>query len=749
MAGRTASAPSASSAQMPRALRVYVLACLALAFAYLLLHAREPLRLNVGDPEADAAVLTAIARASPHGAGAASVTQPGDPGGPGDPGAVHDPGPLPLGAERARAPAFAERLYGAIGTHLGVTGLGTLRLLALALSALAMWLLYQYARRMWSDPVALLATALFATSLLWMTHADGLHHAPITQASGFLALWGVVRAIETRQRRHHAAALLGSCVCYLSSHDYWLFLPAAALFTVHVQLGNPLARGHRRFLLAVAAGCVAGLVTKALFGIGAAGWEAHVLELPGRATIDQKTLSALPTLVRRYSLVLTPMCWVTLGHTAWRALRAPSPRAVLADGVTWLAVVTAIPMYLLARPAAVQMLGAELVLPFYAIGSALLIGRLLGGVPVGRGLAIAWVCLAPAWSFGVLLGQPRAVLDRADVAQANAYLAAHDGNDFVITNLLSEGPIQAAFARHSWAALDDDRPTEAHAKEPQNLSYAQVRMLELFEAAGTDQVHAVIFTTPDSRVVDHVLWSLVAGRQLWSVTGWPHLNRAKANRLIRAYDKDVLKDLAALDAKQVLHLRNFDIYRIERAAVRKAMGQAIPFARTLDFGSVGAYPHKLLGWAPPSVDKDTGLASTRLAGYPACLEPAPQPRAGAPGTNPCKTWPTRRGLRVLDDGHADRAQLMIRVERACDLRLTVALAQPALLRVSLEDFTSSPCALADHASFVIPARAVHEGLNVLTFEQRFGPRDSHADLASLTIDPICASAEPPPTDATP
>src|SRR4030095_12804912 len=137
---------------MPRALRFFLFGCIALSFAYLLWHAREPLRLNVGDPWSDANVLTSINYVKSDGFLATSFTD------------ILDVGPLnPDSYRYTHYPPLSEIFYGAVGKYLGVSDIGTFRLFALGFSALAMWLLFCYARRLYNDRVALIATALFAT----------------------------------------------------------------------------------------------------------------------------------------------------------------------------------------------------------------------------------------------------------------------------------------------------------------------------------------------------------------------------------------------------------------------------------------------------------------------------------------------------------------------------------------------------------------------------------------------------------
>jgi hypothetical protein len=110
---------------------------------------------------------------------------------------------------------------------------------------------------------------------------------------------------------------------------------------------------------------------------------------------------------------------------------------------------------------------------------------------------------------------------------------------------------------------------------------------------------------------------------------------------------------------------------------------------------------------------------------------------------------------------------MIRVERACDLRLTLELASPwrvpgiavvaelieqlsggsvhrgpaSLLGISVNDFTDWTCEPSNRVTFLIPQRSVRAGINVVTFEKkRIGPMDARADVMSLAIEPICVAA---------
>ena len=707
---------------MSRFLRVFLLGCIAVTFAYLLLHSREPLRLNIGDPWSDANVLSSINYVKEYGFLATSFTD------------ILDVGPLTADSYRyIHYPPLSEIIYGAVGRYLGASDIATFRLFGLGFSALAMWLLFGYVRRMWNDTIALIATALFMTSMFWMQYADSMHQAPVMQASGFLALWGLVRAIETRLRRHYAAAVIGSFACYLTSYDYWVFLPAAVLFTVWIKLGNPFARGRFHFVALCAAGCILGIVAKCLAVIGAVGWTEFLADLHlqflerATSTHDRKfTSGGIPTIVRRITLVFTPLAWITAGYHAWKALRAPTVTAALKDTAIWMLLAALAFLYLFAQLAASQMLASQVLLPFYAIGSALVIERWLGGSQLLRKVAIGWLVVAPLWSFYFMFTHPRSWLDRDDVAKVNAYMAQHDRNDFMMSNVLSDGHVQASFQRHYWAALD--------AKDPSDAPRQILRVLDL---TGTDYVHAAIFTTPDSRFIDKSLWPLAMPRRLWSVTGWPHLVRRKSNAIIREYDRAVVKNLEAVEATKVQKLGNFDLYRIDRATVMEVASRQVPVVGTIDFGSLSADRHKLLGWGAAWLTENEEIGVSSIEGYWVCSLASAARSAAEPGRNACKTVLTKLGLEMRSEVQVPRAQLMIRVERACDQRLTFTFSAPTLIAISTNGFAATQPVPAKQASFVVPRQFVKAGVNVLTLEDRLAMGGPSAHLATLAIDPVC------------
>jgi hypothetical protein len=309
---------------------------------------------------------------------------------------------------------------------------------------------------------------------------------------------------------------------------------------------------------------------------------------------------------------------------------------------------------------------------------------------------------------------PRSVLARDDVAKTQAYLAANDHNDFVMTNLQSAGHIQALFARHAWSSPDRaDKPADA-----------ALGMMAVFEITGTDSLHELIFSDPDSRFIDKSLWGLAVPRRLWSVTGWPHLVRTKTNAVITDYDHRVLANLEAVGAKNVLQLGNYAVYRVDRATVARVLGDAVPATNQIDLGSLTAQPHLLFGWSGPHVLADEHLAVDSIIGFQRC------------GQAHCKTLMTKYGLATKDLTTVSAAQLMLRVDRACDLQLTFRFATPSYVRFSINGFVQTK--LPDRtATFTVPAKNLVHGVDVIELENLLPPRS--VDLAGVDIAPACGA----------
>ena len=668
---------------MPSRLRSLLLVWIAACQVFLFAHSQEPLRLDIGDPWSDANVLCSINYVKQYGFLTTSFTD------------VLDVGPLTKDSYHyTHYPPLAEITYGAIGKYLGVGSIGVYRLFALLFSALAMWFLYLYARRMWSDTVALIAVALWQGSLMWLLYADSIHQAPIFQLATWGGLCALERAIATRMKRFYVGAALGAFACFLTSYDGWLFFPGAVLFTVYIKSGSPFRRGNRHYVAICAAGCIAALAAKAAFVTGAVGWHEFVADLHFQflersgSTFDRYLGSPWPTLVRRFTQVFSPFIWVTIAYHAVRAVRAPSLGDALRDGAVWMLAAGLLFLQIFSELAATQLLPTQVMLPFYAIGTALLLERLFARSQRWRVIAGAALVMMLVWGAVFFVRIRRAVMVPADVAKVNEYLAAHDHNDFVLNNLMASGQIQYAFQKHDLGLYSgpDDTPDAEYV--------AQVSMYDLFQKLNVDTMTAIVFKDPYAFFLDKSLWPLVASRKLWSVMGSPYMWTAKSIGLIEPYIERVRFGLRAVDAERVLETPSMDVYRIDRTSVLERLEAAVPYKASLDVTGASSTPNRLLGWASFVFGTD---------------------RCPFPPGKPCRTVLTKRGIVLPEVVHDHRAELMLRVPGSCDLHLRVHLRAPAPLAIGLGEFKSR-LLIGDVIDVTIPQAFVKSGVNILAFD---------------------------------
>lgn len=612
---------------MSRSLRGLLLGTIAIAFAYLVVHAREPLRLDLGDPQGDAN-LTGV-------------------------------------------PAL---FYGGVGRLLGTTAVGAFRPFALAWSGLALALLFAYVRALYSSRVAMIATALFSTSLWWMMYADSLSAAPIMTAMVFLALWGLARALATGSALYCMSGALGTFGAFVTSTDCYVLMLVAIAVTTYLKS----ERGRRWPAAICTAACVFGIVTK-------------VTLLGGYPVFAEQSVSEalIPTLTRRLTLVFTPLVWVAIVIHALQAIRSPSLGAALRNTAAWLLAPALVFVAVMPSFAAERVLASHVFLPFYAIGSALLIDRWLDRSSGARRFGLGWLVLAPLWCFGVMVTQPRSFLSPDDVARTNAYLASNDHNAFVLSNLLSDDVIRATFHR-------DAKP----APDKADTSGASREMLRVFATTDVESIYAFIFKGRDSRFIDTALFQLAAPRKKWSVTGFPHLHRAKAGSLIADYDRRVAKNLDAVRATKVLQLHDFALYRIDRSGLYAQLAERLAASDHIDFAQVEASQHLVVGWEKPHL-----------------LEAEQQ------------------AVATVENAHAE---LAIRIDRPCDAHVIVGFARPSYARVTIAR-SSALVAGGRTIMLSIPASELSAGLHVIRIDALLPREVSPVHVTSVDVASSCGS----------
>ncbi len=188
---------------------------------------------------------------------------------------------------------------------------------------------------------------------------------------------------------------------------------------------------------------------------------------------------------------------------------------------------------------------------------------------------------------------------------------------------------------------------------------------------------------------------------MWSITGWPHLFRKKTNAAVAAYDRRIMANLEALGAQQALRLGNYSIYRIDRATVQKLLESGVRTTR-LDFGNLASQKYVGLGWGGPTLST-TGEPMTPITGYTRC----PIER--------CATKLTKYGIVVKHETFVNLGELMLRVDRVCDHRLTFAFTTPSFVRVSINGFSGSMLG-GKSGTVTVPASSLRAGVNVLEVE---------------------------------
>ncbi len=712
---------------LPRAVRWWALAIIVAFHLFLLGTSQDPLRLNVGDPWSEANVLSSLPYVKEYGFGATSFTD------------ILDVGPLTFESYRyTHYPPLSEIMYGALHAYAGVDSLGTMRLFAIGFSALAMWLLFSYVRRLFDDGVALIATMLWSCNLLWMMYADMIHQAPVMQATGFLALWGLVRALDDGKLRHWAAAWFGCCACFLTSYDYLVFLPTAVMMTVYLRRGNPFRPVNWKPWLWCASGCLAGILFKFGFVIGAVGWQEFLDDLHfqflerSTTTFEQHTNAVFPTLTRRATMVFSPLFWGLLGYLIVRIARAGTRKRIITEGL-WLAFPALAFLAAFSQLAASQMLALQVALPFYAICSAIVLARLVHEQPLRRYLAIAILIVAPLWSGFWLMRQERSYLDEPAMAKVRAYLDEHDkGRDWIMCNLLADGPIQAYVGRHYWPAFSSEYYPQYHAAA-----------IDLMNKFGRDDIYVLLFTDPRTRMIDKSLWPIAMPRRQWSLTGSHLFWQKKGERMIRDYDQKILDNLREVNAETIMSFPQVTLYRITREAVMRATHAMVPEQQFIDFGSYTSERYMLAGWLGHYWDKQRMFASSSASGQAYCPWPTPL-WWGFPF---CRTVLTKTGLVPRGQEMLGRADLVMRASRGCDGELIVHMLNSTLVELSVNDTMLATDGVGTTTVIGrVPRSTLVDGVNVISIHHKIAHspveakvRKAPPDVTSVELKQACHS----------
>jgi hypothetical protein len=603
----------------PRAERAALVVALA-SIVWLLWGAPEPLRLNWGDPWSDANVLTTLEYSAKYGFWKTSFTD------------VLDIGPLTAESYRyTHYPPLTEIFYGLVRKVVGKADIGVYRLFAIAFSGAALIALYRYVARMFGALAAAYAVVLLATNALFLQYADSMHQAPVLGFTTFAALAFAARFVDEARRKDLALTAAFTFCAFLTAYDFYFFLPIAGIGTAWLRGKRLFEKTTLQVAGAIAIGGALAIVLKSLFIIGALGWhdfkQDFVFQFLERATakysVDYK-LGLAKVVGARVFLYMTPLFFLLLlAHLAraWRDLKDPEQRGQsVAAPLVFLAAGVPFPL-VFSQLTATQVLPMQCIVPYYAIGFGVLLARLHESAVSWRSrgaVAAGAICtLVVGWQVLHVGTFEKSFLREEDRKAVVAYLQEHDQNDFVLTNLLADGPIQYYFDRH------------LHPIDPRWDTGTYRKILGRVRA---DRVHVVFFDDPNTRYGDKSLFPIMVEPALlaekperWWLIGAPSLQRKTALDAIARCDRLVRTSLEAV-ATRKLQAGDITVYQIgwdEIFGLMRTSGwlkvptEGIDFSKDFSddykvYGIRGKEPGKGYAWSIPRRRDRTVLTKTGL-----------------------------------------------------------------------------------------------------------------------------------------
>lgn len=611
---------------------------------YWIARAFEPLRLDWGDPWSDANVLTTLNYSYRDGFLRTSFTD------------VLDVGPLTAESYRyTHYPPLAEIFYGAVHKVVGDADIGAYRLFAIGFSALALFALFRFARRVWSARIAALAVLFWCASFFWHMYADSMHQAPIMQAAGLGALSAVAAYLDDAPRKGRLLLLAAALTyaTYLVSYDYIFFLPLSVAF-LGMRKGHwPLQRPMRPLLLALGGGALLAVATKAAFVSGALGWHEFVKDVAfqflERATVrysEDYRSGFAQILLLRTNAIFSPAFMPGLLVLVARFAVLRRKGAILGrdwQNPIWL-LFAALPLFAVFSQLAVsQVLASQVLMPVFAVGLGYLVDLALQrearwGPAFGVVLALAVV-----GHQGFQLARfPWSYLPRADARSVRDFLKQQKKGDFVLSNIANVGVVQYYFETHLVPPAEMPDPEGA-------APYYQ----DLFQKSGVERIYHVHFTDPRSRFIDKCIWPLFAYKSGWSALGDPFGHRDEVLETIEASDARVLRALERVHAKKVFSAPGMDVYEIDRAHLDPIGEPPAETTRRIDFGLPSFRLFKIDGfYAPQTTERGAPFAFGN--GHEDCI-PAER----------CRTVLTKTGLEFRGTKTSPEGRFRARLPAKC------------------------------------------------------------------------------------
>lgn len=555
------------------------------ALGCLVARAFEPLRLNWGDPWSDSNVLTALNYSYEYGFLKTSFTD------------VLDVGPLTDESYRyTHYPPLAEIFYGCVHKVVGHVPIGVYRLFGIAVSGLGLSFVFRYVRELVDELTAGFTVLFWCTSVFWHMYADSIHQAPFVQAGGFAALYFFARYGREGGVANLRKAALGVFVAFGCSYDYFIFLPLALAVTALRFGKRPWARDMRAAVAWLAGGAIAAFTLKSIFVIGAIGLHEFkqdlVFQFFERATTkysEDYREGLFIIFGWRMASMFTPLFLPLVGcYAVAFALRRSSEGVWKLD---WrnpvLPFLAGVPFFFVfSQLAASQLLATQVLLPAYALSFGTLGATLWRRRGAMRALAAVGATAIVLYQGHSLFSFRRSFLPDADARAVRGYLEEHDKADFVISNIMADGHVQAYFGRHFFPVGDSNY-----------ASSCRDFYRWIFSRTSVETYHVVFFTEPESRFIDKSLWPLMANDGRWRTIGDPFHNQAQAYGSIWAYDDRALACLEAGEAKREVQFGQMVVYSLHRKVL--VPPEQLPTKPTLrvDYGEPASDPYKIRGFS--------------------------------------------------------------------------------------------------------------------------------------------------------
>lgn len=421
------------------------------SFGTLLLTAAQPLRLNWGDPWSDLDILNAGRFFARHGFVATRFTP------------IIDVEPLTAESYRyVHYPPLAEIVNGAVQA-LGTDSLFLFRLMAIALSAVGLFLFHRFVRLIWGSRAALFATVLFAGNALWLRYADCIHGHPWHIATGFAAL-AAAAAWLRGGRRWLLAGVAGSiALCFFASYDYFFFLPLMAVLLPGLAGVRLFDRRSLALIGAAGAGVVLGLLIKFSLVVWALGWHGFVEDLKfqfyERATATYSYSyrhEMLSTSLMRIYRFFSPVAFVVLLVSLAAAIPAVRRRLKLPLGPIAL-LVAGVPFIVVLSQLSIEQYHPWLsLLPFFAVaGGVLAVRALETGSRLLRAGTAGLIAVALFWSTRDVAAMPRMFTPEADL-KAAAAVTQDSPSPYIFSNIYFSPIFRHYFNRHLFPSFDAD-----------------------------------------------------------------------------------------------------------------------------------------------------------------------------------------------------------------------------------------------------------------------------------------------------